>query len=134
MASVSIHAEGRPENVVCERCEVADTALRRLRGLLGRSDLGAGEGILLRPAPAVHTWFMRFSIDVVFVDRGLEVVGVSEGVGPWRFARAKGAHSVLELAAGESRRRGIATGDRLVLAERNGKSALSPQQQEGEAG
>lgn len=100
---------------MCERCEVADKPLQRLRGLLGRSSLDRGEGILLRPAPAVHTCFMRFPIDVVFVDRDLQVVGVAEAVRPWRFARAKGAHAAIELATGESRRRGVAMGERLRL-------------------
>ena len=114
---VSILAAGRHDDVVCERCELADNPLRRLQGLLGRAGLGPGEGILLRPAPAIHTWFMRFPIDAVFVDRDLEVVAVSEHVRPWRFARGKGAHSVIELAAGECRRLGIAVGDRLLMAE-----------------
>lgn len=112
MSTVDIVAEGQAERVVCE---LADTPLRRLRGLLGRGGLDPGEGILLRPAPAIHTCFMRFSIDAVFVDRGLKVVGISESVRPWRFARAKGAHSVMELAAGECRRLGLAAGDRLLL-------------------
>lgn len=62
---------------------------------------------------------MRFAIDAVFVDRDLEVVAVFEELRPWRFARGKGAHSVIELAAGECSRVGIATGDRLVLGERS---------------
>lgn len=113
MASVTVTAG---DIVICDRCEMADTALRRMRGLLGRSGLEPGEGILLKPAPGIHTWFMRFAIDAVFVDEQLEVVGVREDLGPWRFARARGARSVLELAAGETRRLGIGTGDRLALA------------------
>lgn len=109
--------EGRPGSV-CERCELADTPLKRLRGLLGRGGLERGEGLLLRPAPAIHTCFMRFPIDAVFVDRGMEVVAVSAEVRPWRFARGRGAHSVIELAAGECRRLRIETGDRLLLTER----------------
>jgi uncharacterized membrane protein (UPF0127 family) len=114
MASVSVIAG---DTVLCGRCELADTAARRMRGLLGRASLEPGEGILLKPAPAIHTWFMRFPIDAVFVDAQLEVVGIREDVRPWRFVRAKGARCVIELAAGESRRLGIATGDRLELAE-----------------
>jgi len=129
LASVSIHAEGSGEKLVCGQCELADTPLKRLRGLLGRGGLGRGEGILLRPAPAIHTWFMRFPIDVVFVDRDLEVVAVSEEVGAWRFARARGAHSVIELAAGECRRLGITAGDRLTLAERSSPPELNLAQQ-----
>jgi uncharacterized protein len=117
VSSVSLLAEERRE--LCHRCEVADTALRRVRGLLGRTGLDRGEAMLLRPAPSIHTCFMKFPIDAVFVDRDLRVVGVSEQIPPWRFARARGTHSVIELAAGECRRLGIATGDRLLLAERD---------------
>jgi len=54
--------------VVCERCLLAETPLARLRGLLGRSGLSSGEGLLLRPAGSIHTAFMRFTIDAVFLD------------------------------------------------------------------
>jgi uncharacterized protein len=100
--------------VVCERCVVAATALRRLRGLLGRKCLGAGEGLLLRPASSIHTLFMRFPIDVVFLDRELEVVKVVPELGPWRLAFGRGARYALELGSGEAARRGIAAGERLT--------------------
>ena len=125
MASVRILARGPRERVLCERCEVADTPLRRLRGLLGRDRLERGEGILLTPAPSIHTCFMRFPIDAVFVDRELEVVAVSERIRPWRLARARGAHSVIELPAGECSRLRIAPGDRLRLADHPNPNAES---------
>ena len=102
--------------IVCERCTVADSPLTRLRGLLGRDGLESGEGLLLRPASAVHTYFMRFPIDVVFLDRSLIVVGISDDVDPWRATSQRGAKAVLELPAGESARRGLAVGDQLTLA------------------
>ena len=102
--------------VLCERCIVADSALSRMRGLLGRSELPAGEGILLRPAPSVHMFFMRFAIDVVFLDRDLRVIDVRHGLRPWRVASKRGAKAALELAEGEASRRGVDVGDRLVLA------------------
>ena len=102
--------------VVCERCVLADRPLARMRGLLGRSGLAHEEGILLRPASSVHTWFMRFPIDVVFLDRDLAVVRVVRRLRPWRTAYGRRAAAVLELAAGESERRGIRVGDRLSLA------------------
>jgi uncharacterized protein len=102
--------------VVCERCTIADNPLRRMRGLLGRDGLESGEGLLLRPASAVHTYFMRFPIDVVFLDRSLVVVGISDSVDPWQARSRKGAKAVLELPAGESVRRGLAVGDQLELA------------------
>lgn len=105
------------ELAVCERCLVAGTPLSRLRGLLGRSRLASGEGLLIRPTSAIHTCFMRFPIDAVFLDRDLVVVKVVSDLRPWRFAARRGAKSVLELAAGESRRRGIRAGERLRLSD-----------------
>ena len=101
--------------VVVERCSVADKPWSRMRGLLGRDGLGSGEGLLLRPCGSVHTFFMRFPIDVVFLDRELGVVAVSPEVPPWRTARAKGAKVTLELTAGEAARRRIAPGTQLRL-------------------
>jgi uncharacterized protein len=100
--------------VVCERCVVADTALARMRGLLGRSSLPSGEGILLRPSSSVHTAFMRFAIDVVFLDRELRVLKIASHLRPWRTAARRKAHAVLELPAGEAARRGLEPGARLV--------------------
>jgi uncharacterized protein len=102
--------------IVCEQCTIADNPLTRMKGLLGRDGLESGEGLLLRPASAVHTYFMRFPIDVVFLDDALVVVGISDSVDPWRARSRKGAKAVLELPAGESERRGLAVGDRLELA------------------
>jgi uncharacterized membrane protein (UPF0127 family) len=101
------------DRAVCERCDVADHAVARMRGLLGRSDLPQGEGVLLRPAGSIHTFFMRFPIDVVFLNQEDVVIEVVHRLRPWRAAGAKGAHSVLELAAGEAESRGVAVGAKL---------------------
>jgi uncharacterized protein len=108
------HVDGRP---ACERCLLADTFLTRLRGLLGRPALGEGEGMLIRPANSIHTWFMRSVIDAVFLDRDLVVVDVAADVKPWRLAARRGSRSVLEVAAGESARRGIERGARLRIKQ-----------------
>jgi uncharacterized protein len=102
------------EAVVCERCTIAHTTFARMRGLLGRSELPRGEGMLIRPAPSIQTFFMRFPIDVVFLHRDGDVLKVCEDVRPWRAAAARRAHSTLELPSGEAKRRGIAVGDKLV--------------------
>src|SRR5215217_1381124 len=98
MGAAVLSAEGE---VVCGRCSVADTALSRMKGLLGRRSLECGEGLLLRPAGSVHTAFMRFPIDVVFLTGELEVIDVAARVPPWRAAGRRGAKAVLELPAGE---------------------------------
>jgi uncharacterized protein len=101
-------------SIVCERCVLADAALARMRGLLGRRDLPSGEGIMLRPASSVHMAFMRFAIDAVFLDRDLRVVKIASDLKPWRAAGSRGAKAVLEIPAGEAGRRGLSVGDRLV--------------------
>jgi uncharacterized protein len=101
-------------DVVCDRCVVAASPFSRMKGLLGRSELRPGEGLLLRPASAIHTFFMRFPIDAVFLDRDWRVVGIAGDLAPWRTAGRKGAKAVLELPAGESARRGLRPGDLLV--------------------
>lgn len=105
------------ERVVCERGFVADRAFPRMRGLLGRSHLPEGEGLLLEPAYAIHTAFMRFPIDVVFLDSHMRVMKVVDSLAPWRTAGAHLAFSTLELAAGEAKRRSVAVGDRLDVQE-----------------
>ena len=75
------------------------------------------EGLLLRPANSVHTAFMRFPIDVVFLDGELTVLDVVEDVPPWRMKARKGARAVLELGAGEAARQGIAPADSLQLQQ-----------------
>ncbi len=100
--------------VVCERCEMADGFFNRGRGLLGREGLERGHGMLIKPTWSVHTAFMRFAIDVLFLDKDLTVLGVKRRLKPWRAAFRRGAHSALELAAGETERLSIEVGDRLA--------------------
>jgi uncharacterized membrane protein (UPF0127 family) len=107
-----VREDGR---VVCDRCAVAETPLRRMRGLLGRHELEPGEGLLIRPASSIHMFFMRFPIDAVFLDRQVVVRKVVPGLRPWRVAFARGAKSVVELSAGETERRGVSVGARLAL-------------------
>src|SRR3712207_7383909 len=102
--------------IVCERCSLADNAFTRLRGLLGRRELASGEGILLRPASSIHTAFMRFPIDAVFLGRDGTVLSIAAELPAWRAAAKRGAKAVVELPAGECARRGVAVGDRLSLA------------------
>ena len=114
MATESVSLTRQDGRVVVERCLVAARPLRRMRGLLGRRELPRDEGILLRPAASVHTAFMRFPIDVVFLDRDLVVVAIERELRPWRTAAKRRAHAALELASGECGRRGLELGDRLA--------------------
>jgi uncharacterized membrane protein (UPF0127 family) len=89
-----------------------------MRGLLGRRQLPSGEGLLLRPASSVHTAFMRFPIDAVFLDRDGRVVKIARDLRPWKTAMGRKARAVLELPAGESERCGIEVGERLLEGAR----------------
>jgi len=86
----------------------------RLVGLIGRRTLAPGVGLWLKPCDAVHTAGLRFAIDVVFVDAAGRVKRIDERVRPWRLRACLGAHSVVELAAGEARRLGFEVGHAIV--------------------
>jgi uncharacterized membrane protein (UPF0127 family) len=111
----ALRLERQDGGPLCERCLLAETPLTRLKGLLGRRELPAGEGLLLRPASSIHMFFMRFPIDAVFVDRELRVLRVAADLKPWRLAAKRGAKAVFELPAGRCARAGVREGDRLVL-------------------
>jgi uncharacterized membrane protein (UPF0127 family) len=87
-----------------------------LLGLLPRSGLGPEEGLWLRPCRAIHTFGMRFSIDAIFLDRGLTVVGLMRNVRPFRLGKLfSSTHSVLEVSAGVVASSGTEVGDRLKV-------------------
>lgn len=105
---------GRP---VATRVGKAEDAASRSRGLLGRDRLDAAEGLWIAPCPMIHTLFMRFPIDVLFLSRTLEVVRVIENLKPWRLSPwVFRAHSVLELAGG-TLRGSVQPGDRLEFRQ-----------------
>jgi hypothetical protein len=100
--------------VVCEHCEDAARTVDRMRGLMGRRSLESGHGMLIRRSGSIHTFFMRFPIDVVFLDKELQVRKIVRELPPNRAAAGRGARSVLELPAGEAARVGLEVGSRLA--------------------
>ena len=103
--------------IVCDLCHVADKPHTRLRGVIGWKGLRRGEGMLIKPTFSIHTAFVRFPLDAVFLDREMNVVSITRDLKPWRLAGARKAKSVLELAAGECERLGLEPGDRLGWAK-----------------
>jgi uncharacterized protein len=108
---------GEGGRVVCARCDLADNALTRARGLLGRKELPPGEGMLIRPTFSIHTFFMRFPIDAVFLDGSGSVVDIVRRLKPWRAAARLSARAVLELPAGETERITLDVGERVEAIE-----------------
>jgi uncharacterized membrane protein (UPF0127 family) len=91
----------------------ATTPWARMVGLLGRASLPRDEGLWLAPAWSIHTWAMRFPIDVVFVDHDGRVVRIVEAMRPWGLVSERRARAVVELAAGRARELGLAVGSPL---------------------
>jgi len=100
---------------VADLVRLAGDGRNRRKGLLGREGLGSGEGLWIVPCEAVHTFWMRFPIDLIYLDRKHRVVKTRSNVGPWRLSGCLRAHSVLELVAGSIRETQTIQGDRLSI-------------------
>ena len=108
--------------ILCAQVEEAATAVARGKGLMGRPGLAAGEGMLIGSGPLpliwIHTFFMRFPIDLVFLDRANRIVRIVPGVKPWRItAPVFGARACLELEAGAAARNSSQLGDDVKFDE-----------------
>ena len=106
-------ANERTGEVVATHVEPAFESAARRRGLLGRDGLEHGHALVIAPCNAVHTWFMRFAIDIAFAARDGRVVKLRRGVRPWRMAFAVRAFATIEFPTGALDRTRI--GDMLVL-------------------
>jgi uncharacterized protein len=103
--------------LLADRAALADNPWTRFVGLLGRSGLANGEGLHILPCKSVHCWFMRFTIDVIYVDRNLRVVKTVPALRPYRYSwGGRRAHSVIELPAGCIERSQTVAGDQLSIA------------------
>lgn len=103
-------------HVVADSVEFALSRSARRRGLLGRDSLADGHGMLIAPCSSIHTWFMRFPIDVIFVTRAGRIVKLCRQVVPWRLVFGWGAYATVELPSGALDRSGVSVGDRLELS------------------
>ncbi|WP_460556343.1 DUF192 domain-containing protein [Comamonas piscis] len=98
------------------KVQVARRFSERAFGLIFRPPPASGEALAFDRCSAVHTCFMRYAIDVVFVDAQQQVLRISAGLAPWRMAWCRGAKRVLELRSGEAARLGLVAGQRLHLS------------------
>lgn len=105
----------RSRALVGSAIQRADSPWLRMRGLLGRAGLDAGTGMRFEPASSLHMWFMRFPIDVIYVDRDERVVKLVSELKPWRVSAARGAKIAYEVPAGTIAETDITVGDQLTL-------------------
>ena len=104
-------ATGKP---ISSRVSVAESSFSRFIGLMGKKSLAADRGLLIRPSAGVHTFWMRFPIDVVALDKTLRVVGLWPNLRPFRLSGISfKTHSVLELPAGQIALCQISIGDQM---------------------
>lgn len=117
-----INAESK--QVVVDELSIADSFWSRFVGLQFRRELPAGHGLLLIPCGSVHTCWMRFAIDVIFLDAHYTVLDIRSSVRPWRTAASKQGrpHATLEVAAGTSQ---VSIGERLQVVERESPTNAS---------
>jgi len=119
--ALTIERTGR---MLASAVELAVTSETRRRGLLGRDSIDLSAALIIAPCSAIHTAFMRFVIDVAFVDRGGRVLKVVHDLQPWRIAASPRAFAVIELHCGSLRRSDVAVGDQLrVVQSSTGLSA-----------
>lgn len=104
------------QTVLAENAEIAKTSAARQKGLLGRTGLPEGGGLWIVPCESVHTFFMKFPIDLVYIDRKHIVKKVRRNVRPWRISACLTAHSIIELPVGAIHRSRTTPGDKLEFS------------------
>lgn len=93
------------------------TMFERMRGLLGHPPLEQEQGLLITPCSSIHTFFMRYSIDLVFLNKHWQIKKLVSALKPWRMAWGPGAAMVLEMQAGTIARKGLALESTLCWEE-----------------
>ena len=102
--------------IVADKATLASKFLERGRGLLFSKPLTEGAGLWITPCNSVHTFFMTYSIDVIFLDKNLKIVNIMASMAPGHVSPiVKSAHSVLELPAGTAEKTSLAVGEQLVM-------------------
>jgi uncharacterized protein len=113
---VTVRVRNQTRNTtLATAADVADTSEKRRTGLLKKQKLDPGEGLWISPCESVHTFFMKFAIDLVYLDKKKRVRKVRHAVRPWRLSACLSAHSVLELPAGAAAASATEPGDQLVF-------------------
>ena len=79
-------------------CQTADSFLSRFKGLMGRETITEGSGLIITPCNSIHMFFMKFALDIVFLDKNNRVVHIAENIKPWRLSKiVRSATTAIEL-------------------------------------
>lgn len=114
------------QTVISDRCHFANSVLKRMIGLLNRSSLGPGEGLLFDRCYGVHTFGMRFPIDLLFLDQDLRVIRAVRALPPFRTCAVKRAVYVLELPVGALDRTRTSEGDQIQIRSAETEKKAAP--------
>ena len=116
MAETRIRVWNRTRGVaLATSADVADTSEKRREGLLKKTGLPEGGGLWISPCEAVHCFFMKFTIDVLFLTKDKRVAKARPSLKPWRLSGCLSAHSTLELPEGVIAATGTQKGDQLEI-------------------
>lgn len=106
------------KNLICQNASLADTPLSRIVGLLKRESLSSDEGMVITHCRSIHMFFMRFAIDVIFIDKNSRIVGLVKSIKPFRMSPYFfKACSAIELAAGTIEKTKTLIGDQILFEE-----------------
>lgn len=104
------------DSVLADQCSMADRFFTRFKGLMGVSHFPDGHGLLIKPCNSIHMFFMKIPLDIVFINKELQVVHTIDSLLPWRMSPfVPGAFCVIELPAGTILKSGTTTGDYLSI-------------------
>ena len=106
------------DQVVADRAQTARSYFHRMIGLMGKKSLDQGDGLIIDPCSSVHTHWMRFAIDVIYVNNDHAIVGIDHDLHPWHIGHFyRKVQYVVELPAGKAHETGTQVGDRLILED-----------------
>ncbi|MDR0953357.1 MAG: DUF192 domain-containing protein [Elusimicrobiota bacterium] len=103
--------------VIADKLVLKASLFGRLKGLLGTSGLKEGEGIILKPCAQIHTFFMRYPLDAIFVSKDLKVLSVIENMRPWRLSPFVFKALYTVEVAGGSLKGGVKAGDEVSFVD-----------------